>query len=189
MCLQLHTSILNVTLAQQNQQYNQMKGVADSGAAAATTAGGQKMAGAEYAGNANMTGAEYSGNANMQTSEFGSTMNTNAAAANAASGNQAAQYAGNAGIQTNEYAGDSLLKTAGQMSQNQMTGGAYEGNMYGNAGEATAAGDMGAANAWSGALGSIGNGVNSFVTGGWGGGNGFNLGGAMTGNPNYGKKS
>jgi hypothetical protein len=174
------------TLAQQNQQYNQMKGVADSGAAAATTAGGQKMAGAEYAGNAGMTGAEYAGNAGMQTSEFGSTMNTNAAAANAASGNQAAQYAGNAGIQTNEYAGDALMKSGSQMSSNDMQGGAYEGNMYANAGNATAAGDMGAAKAWSGALDSIGNGVDSFITGGWGGGGGFNLGGAMTGNPKYG---
>jgi hypothetical protein len=113
--------------------------------------------------NAGMQGAGLMTNANMQ----GAGLLTNAGVAGANLGTNAAlrgtEYMGSTGLAGTEAAGNLLMQGAG----------------------AQAAGDIGAANNWNAMLGGIGNAANSFLTGGFGGGGGFNWGGAWSGIPQW----
>ena len=128
----------------------------------------------EYSGNAGMTGAQYNGNAGMQGAEYSGNAGMAGANAQSALGMSAAEYGGNA-----------KMSSAAQQSGNTMAGSQYVGNAQMGQGQAKAAGDMGAANAWNGMLSAIGNGANSAMFGGFGGGDGFSLQGALSGMPRY----
>jgi hypothetical protein len=113
------------------------------------------------AGVNDINAAKYAGDAGMQTTE----------------------YAGNAGMTGAKYAGDYGMASADEQSRNTMNAGIYQGNMQAGSGQAKAAGDMGAANAWNGMLNGIGSAANSALLGGFGGGGNFSWQGAAAGVP------
>jgi hypothetical protein len=97
----------------------------------------------------------------------------------------AATYGGNAGINAAQFGAGLQSDAAARQGTNTMNAGQYTGNSQIHSGEAIANGDIGAGKAWTGMLSSIGSGLDSAVSGGFGGGGGFNLGGALSGIPNY----
>lgn len=184
--------------------------IARANAAAGTTgSGGQDKAMINYAEQAGQSGYQQAfndstttqqnlynnlsglANAGQQAAEYAGTAGTQAAQYAGTAGTQAAQYAGTAGVQTNEYAGSAGMTGAAQVGANTINAGVYTGNAQQTAANDIAGGDLGAAKAYSGMLSGIGAAANSAITGGFAGGTGgsFNLGGALTGNQNYGSSN
>jgi hypothetical protein len=122
---------------------------------------GQGLNASQYAGNVGMQGAEYGGNVGLQGAQF-----------NAGLGMNAAQYGGNA-----------RMWSAGNQAANTMTGTQFNAGMDANTGQANAQEHIGRANAWNSMLSGIGSGVDSALFGGFGGGGGFSLSGALSGVP------
>jgi uncharacterized protein YukE len=95
----------------------------------------------------------------------------------------AAGYAGDKNVAGSVYAGNAGINATNLEASNTLKAAGYTGDMQAGTGRAQAAGDVGAANAWSGMLSGIGTAANSVVAGGFGGGGGFNWTGALTGKP------
>jgi hypothetical protein len=93
-------------------------------------------------------------------------------------GTQAAQYGGNINTGAAQYAGTLNNTAADNVANNQIQAGVYSGNAAIGAGNATAQGDMNAANAWNGMLNGVGSFANTAMMGGFSGG-GSTLGGMM----------
>lgn len=89
----------------------------------------------------------------------------------------------NYGIGGATYGGNLKYQTATDQSRNILGGANTVASLQANNGQAIAAGDMGAAQAWNGMLSGIGNGVNSILFGGFGGGGSFDPRGAAAGYP------
>jgi hypothetical protein len=96
-------------------------------------------------------------------------------------------------VHAGDVVGADTMSTASQTNQgNQwlgtvgMQGAQQQGADAIGAGQAKAQGIIGSANAWNGMLSGIGNGVNSILYGGFGGGGGFSPTGAISGVPNWG---
>lgn len=67
------------------------------------------------------------------------------------------QYAGNARIGASQFGGAMRFNAVNQAVNNQLDASRYAGNAYMGIGNAQAAGQVGSANAWTNALGQIGN--------------------------------
>jgi hypothetical protein len=106
----------------------------------------------------------------------------------------ASEYAGSTGLAGAQYAGTAGMSAANTSAQNLINAGVYQGNTQIGAGNATAQGDIGAANQWNSMLGSIGTAANTalgmgFAPGGGGSWSPSNIGtnfGNMMGAANYG---
>jgi hypothetical protein len=102
-------------------------------------------------------------NLNSQAQQ-GQTAATTAAGMNT----QASEYAGTTGVGTTEVGNNLNVQAANTTAQNTLSANNYLANTQVGAGQATAQGDIGAANAWNGMLGSLGTAGNNLVTGGTG---------------------
>lgn len=91
----------------------------------------------------------------VNAAQYGGTINTNAA-----------QYAGTTGVGTQEYGAGMMYGAANTTAQNTLSANNYLANTQVEAARAQGQGDINAANAWNGALGSIGNAGNALMTGG-----------------------
>lgn len=174
------------------------QGVSGGGAAKALNDYAQGQASSEYSNafnrfttnqQLNVQNLQAAANAGQAATTAQGQFGTQAAQYAGSQGTQAAEYAGTAGMQGAQDAAQAAMWAGGNQSQATLQGAALEGQDAIGKGNAQAAGDIGAANAWNSALSSIGNGVDSVITGGFGGGGGFSLLGAATGVPQFGGAS
>jgi hypothetical protein len=159
-------------------------GISGGGAAKALNDYAQGAASSEYnnAFNQYMTNRQ----ANFSNLATGAGLGETASTTQAGLGLNAAEYAGSTGLAGATSAANAAEWGGGNQAATTMAGAEYEGNALIGKGNATAAGDVGAANAWNGMLGSIGTAANGVLAGGFGGGGGFSLGGALSGIPQLG---
>jgi hypothetical protein len=101
--------------------------------------------------------AQYLGTQGLQNAQFQGQLGENAAQYAGNTGLQAAQFGGNAVLNATGQAGQWGVNAANQQASNLINAGVYQGGTQIQQGNATAQGDIGAANAWNSTLGTIGN--------------------------------
>jgi hypothetical protein len=117
--------------------------IAGRGLSAAGGAGKNLLEGGEYAGNAFRDSSKYIGDADIG----------------------AAKYAGDTGFAGSQYAGSADMHAADLTSANTLAAAGKSGDYLTSAAAAKAAGQVGAANAWTGALSGVAGAANSFGQG------------------------
>jgi hypothetical protein len=161
-----------------------LKGVSNTMAARGLGGSGAEMkAGANYA--ANLAQSTYQQAFNNALSTYNTNVTSllpqasmGLTAANLTAGNlmEAARYSGNTNLAGSEYAGNAGMWSGGHRASNLLNAGVYAGNAAANSGNAQAQGHINAANAWNGALQSVGNGLNPLALAGFGSGGGWSIG-------------
>jgi hypothetical protein len=121
--------------AQQQDRYQRLYGLAGMGQQAAGTSGANLLNAAQQAGNWGVNAAQQAGNWGVN----------------------AAQQAGNWGLQGAEYGGNAQQQAAQLMAQNALGTQRSIADLMTGGAAAQAAGTMGSANAWGGALGGVAN--------------------------------
>lgn len=158
-----------------------LQDLAHTGLTASTTQGANTIGATEYGGTLNTGAAENAGGLNVDASKFAGTLRSAASEYQGNTGIDSARYAGDTGVKTAEYNSDLGFKSAATQADNSNNAAQYEGNAETYKGNAQAQGMIGSANAWNGMLSGIGGAVDSAVAGGFGGGGGFSLSGALKG--------
>ncbi len=176
-----YQAAFNRNQTQNNDRFNHLNSLSESGRLAAGTQGTNLMDASKYAGDQSVNAQKYAGDQNMTASKYAGDQTVGAAKYAGDVGNVAATAMGKNTIDAAGYGGDAQLKAAGYngllgqaaaqgQSANTMNAGRYQGDAQSNAANALANGDLGAAHAWNGMLSSVGSAANSFLTGGFSGG-------------------
>lgn len=192
MAAQEYQAAFDRNRTQNTDRFSQLDTLSREGQTAATTQGGNTIGAARYAGDTGVATARYAGDLDTNAAQVAGNTNVRGAEVSGALGVDnarhvgdndlaAGRYQGDVGINGAQYAGNVATRASEVQGGNTMNAGTFRGNAQIGAGNARADGTLGRAAAWNGMLSGIGSTANSVIAGGFGGGGGFNLGGAAKG--------
>ena len=147
-------------------RYSNLLNVSNSGQNAAGAQGQNTIGAATYGGNIQENAAQYGGNLNENASQFAGNQNVQATEFAGSQNVAGAEYAGTANTQASQYAGTAAQNAAAQggqwnvnaadiAGQNLINASTQAANYNTSGAAAQAAGVVGSANAWTGALGGL----------------------------------